>query len=177
MKPVQWYSETERLLHQYWRDRIRISGLRRRAQALRHEIGTLERELAEARTIPGLVARYGVVGGRTGWPSDYSDLMVKYDEHTQHIVNRILAKRRELLRLQTRIASLEQKNAVIDELVRRLPMAEQTILEQRYMYRRSNYDIAAMLHCNEKTVRRWRDAAIARVAVWLGKVARNEDCG
>ncbi|MGE4334593.1 MAG: hypothetical protein AB7E55_01280 [Pigmentiphaga sp.] len=165
-----WF-ETERLLHGYWRRRLQLERLQSRLSALRDEVAELELELRHARRIPGLVSRYGLVpaAGAEGYITGYEKVLAEYEEHVQTILGKIVAKRRQIIKLQARIAELQEENAAVETVVSRLTVQEQTLIEQRYVYRRSNYQIAEIIHQSEPTVRRMHRRIVLKVADWLGK--------
>ncbi|NPV52193.1 MAG: sigma-70 family RNA polymerase sigma factor [Firmicutes bacterium] len=165
-----WYPETERLIARYWHTKGRIERLRAKEEALLADLKRLDLELQEIRRIPGLTAKYGVVPGhlRSG-DSDYSALMEEYEQQVDKIAKKMLEMHRRLASIQHRIHELQEWIAPIEEVMNRLTPEERTLTEQRYVYYRSNYQVADILHCSEWRVRNMRHRIVRRIAEWLGK--------
>ncbi|HHV62099.1 MAG TPA: hypothetical protein GXX51_05615 [Firmicutes bacterium] len=165
-----WYPETERLIARYWHTKERIERLRAKEETLLAALKRLDLKLQEIKRIPGLTAKYGLVPGhlRSG-DSDYADLMEEYERQVDAITKEILEKHKKLASIQHRLHELQEWIAPIEAAMARLTEEERTLTEQRYLYHRSNYQIAAMLYCSEKRVRNMLRRIISRVAEWLGK--------
>ncbi|HHV61138.1 MAG TPA: sigma-70 family RNA polymerase sigma factor [Firmicutes bacterium] len=165
-----WYPETERMIADYWRAKVRMERLRAKEDALLASIKRLELQLEEVRRIPGLTAKYGLVPrAQRGADRDYSDLMVEYEEQIDKITKILLEKQKQLASIRHRLLELQELIAPMEAIMAKLTSEERLITEQRYIYRRSNYQIAELLHCSEHRLRYMLKRIISRVAEWTGK--------
>jgi len=169
MHKNQWYRETEQVIKQYFIVKDRVDRLQKKESAVRRSIEIIEGEIQELKRIPRLTAKYGVHPGGTRCDEDYSQLMVEYDEQLLRLQQKLFRKRRQLIKLRVRIMEIEEWLAPIEGVIGRLSDDELALLEQRYIYRRSNNIIALTIHCDEGTVRYRIRQAIIRVAELLGK--------
>lgn len=165
-----WYPETERLIAGYWRAKDRIARLQAKEEALLASLKRLDMSLATLRAIPGLTARYGLVPPSARMADrDYSDLMAERERQLDKIIKEMLAKNRRLASIQHRLAELREWIAPLEVVMERLTPEERILTEQRYIYHRSNYQIAMTLNCSEGRVRYMLYGIITRAAEWLGK--------
>lgn len=169
MPKATWFSETEKVLHLYWKRNLQIERLSAKLSALQSELASLELELREAKRLPSMIAKYGVTpGGRKG-DVGYEELMERWEAQIDRLTRIVMNRRRLYAKLKVRLANLKRQQAPIVVIVKRLSPDEQRLLELRYVYRRSNYAIARELHQSEPTIRRMHHRAVTRCAEWLGK--------
>ena len=165
-----WFPETERLIAAYWRTKERIERLRAKEEALLAALKRLDLKLQEIKRIPGLTAKYGLVPGHLrGGDLDYAALMEEYERQVDAITKEMLEKHKRLASIQYRLHKLQEWIAPIEAAMSRLTVEERRLTEQRYVYHRSNYQIADMLHCSEWRVRNMRNRIVRQMAEWLGK--------
>lgn len=171
MKTEPWFSKTEKLLQFLWMSKDRILRLEMMEKLLLESILSLETSLDDFKRIPGLTAKYGLIGGqkRMGGDYDYSALMEEYETHLDSITKQLVQKHRRLVGIRYRLSSLREQIALIEAAVRRLSAEEQTILEQKFVFRNSNYHTASLLHCSEKRIRYIYEKTIHHVARQIGK--------
>ncbi len=167
------FHKTEGILYRYYR---KLQDLERKRKALagtEKRIAEVRKLLAEADDfIPsfGMIGNYlAVVGGKSdGPPADHTARA--YDAYT-YSVERLtdelarLGKRRISLKL--RIMTLEAETEGIEFAIGLLEPEERRIVEQKYLYRRSNLQIGMALGMDESTVRYRRQAIVEKVAKWL----------
>lgn len=166
----RWYPETERVLKQYWKSQLQLERLKAKESALVEGIRILEAELEEGKKIPGFTAKYGIVPGSSRREDEgYTSLMQEYEEQVDKLASEITKKRKNLVVIRIRVCEIEEENAPFQAIVSRLTEEEKKLLEQRYIFRRSNYQIGMVLNCGEWRVRNMRNKIMEQVAEWLGK--------
>lgn len=167
-KRESWYSETERLISRYCWDQERLSRLRTTEQALREDIDELNQSLVDMKRIPGITAKYGLTpGGARGSDPGYMTLMEQYETQTDALIKQLLNKSRRLASIRHRIYEIKERSAPFDAAMSRLTMEESNIIEHRYIYRRSNYQIAGVMHCSEYRIRYMLNKVVVYMAGWL----------
>lgn len=169
-KSDTWFQDTERVLRRYYLTMDRIAVLREKETAILAKIKGLEIEASEIRGVSNITASYSAQPGMA-MQSDpgYAKLMVKYDDHWKHVQEKILDRYKELRTLRARIDHIDEPQLPIRNIVDKLGEREQRILLLRYVYNKSNYQIAELVWCSESTVRRSFVKAISFVADRLGK--------
>lgn len=148
----------------------RVAGLRDRERAILAKIKDLEIEAGEIKGISNITASYSTQPG-AAMQSDpgLAKLMLQYDDHWQRVQLKILEAYKQLHTLRGRVAHTEEQQLPIRNIVDKLGEREQRILLLRYVYNKSNYQIAELVWCSESTVRRSFVKAISFVADRLGK--------
>jgi hypothetical protein len=171
MKTELWFGRTERLLTFLWISKGRIQRLESLEKLLLDNLHCLENSLNDLRRIPGLTAKYGLVGGLArGGDYDYAVLMTEYEDQVDAITRQMIQKYRRLVSIRYRLHNLREQIAPLEAALRRATAEEQLILEQKFVFRNSNYHIADLLHCSEKRVRYIYKKIIYQVADNLGNI-------
>jgi hypothetical protein len=169
MKTEPWFLKTEKLLTFLWLSQNRIKRLEALENMLLEDVNVLENSLHDFKRIPGLTAKYSLVGGqRRMGDYDYADLMEEYESQLDLITKQMIRKHRRLVSIQHRMRNLREEIAPIEAAVHGLASEEQTILEQKFIYRNSNYHIANLLHCSEKRIRYIYEKIIYHLARNMG---------
>lgn len=169
MKTEPWFVKTEKLLTFLWLSQDRIKRLEALEKLLLENTLTLENSLNDFKRIPGLTAKYSLVGGqRRMGDYDYAALMAEYENQLDLITKQMIRKHRRLVSIQHRLHNLREEIAPIEAAVRCLAEEEQIILEQKFVYRNSNYHIANILHCSEKRVRYIYEKIVYHLARKMG---------
>jgi DNA-directed RNA polymerase specialized sigma subunit len=175
MKTEPWFIKTEKLLTFLWLSKDRIKRLEALEKLLLENTHNLENSLNDFKRIPGLTAKYSLVGGqRRIGDYDYAALMAEYENQLDLITKQMIRKHRRLVSIQHRLHNLREEIAPIEAAVRCLAEEEQIILEQKFVYRNSNYHIANLLHCSEKRVRYIYEKTIFHLARKMG-ILYNDD--
>ncbi|EGO63533.1 hypothetical protein [Acetonema longum] len=162
-----WYPETERVIRLYFCNKSRLDRLRATEKTLQANLYEIQQTLGSYKRIPGLTAKYGLCIGGGNMNAGLESLMGEYEEQTEQIVKQMGKTSRRLIKIQCRRRELEEWAAPFDASIERLSREEQTLLEQRYTYRRSNYIIAELLHCSEYRVRYMLSGIITEMAGWV----------
>jgi len=166
----RWYPETERLIAVYWKKCMRIERLRAIETSVKASLYEVDRSLHHFKRLPGLTAQYGYhPGGSGGFAKGIGDLVADYEQEVEKLVKQLLERSRRLVSIQSRIHQLEEWCAPFTNAFAKFGKEGISVLEQRYIYRRSNYQIAELLHMSEPTVRRMVKRMITVTADWLGK--------
>jgi hypothetical protein len=177
MKTDPWFARIEKLLAFLWLSKERILRLETLEKLLLENTLALENSLNDFKRIPGLTAKYGLVSGQVRMGDyDYSMLMEEYESQVDSIIKQLIQKYRRLVSIQYRLHNLREQIAPIEAAIRRLTDEEQIILEQKYVFRNSNYHIANLLHCSEKRVRYIYDKTIYHVAQNMGMIKALNQC-
>ncbi|MGD8400671.1 MAG: hypothetical protein PVH64_07030 [Bacillota bacterium] len=171
MKTELWFGKTEKLLTFLWVSKGRIQRLESLEKLLADNILCLENSLNDLKRIPGLTAKYGLVGeaARSG-DYDYAILMTEYEDQVDKITRQMIQKYRRLVSIRYRLHNLREQIAPLEAALRRATAEEQLILEQKFFFRNSNYHIADLLHCSEKRVRYIYEKIIYQIADNLGNI-------
>jgi hypothetical protein len=177
MKTEPWFLKTEKLLTFLWLSKDRIKRLEALEKLLLENALTLENSLNDFKRIPGLTAKYSLVGGqRRMGDYDYAILMAEYENQLDLITKQIIRKHRRLVSIQHRLHNLREQIAPIEAVVQCLNDEEQIIVEQKFVYRNSNYHIANLLHCSEKRVRYIYEKIIYHLARNMGILYDEDQC-
>lgn len=167
------FRKVEGMLYRYYR---KLQDLGRKKKALagtEKRIAEIKKLLIEANNfIPsfGMVGNYlAVIGGKSDGP--LADHTVRaYDVYT-HSVDQLMGKLAQLekrrISLKLRIMTLETEIEGIEFAISLLDPEERQIVEQKYMYQRSNLQIGMALGLDESTVRYRRQAIVEKIARWL----------
>jgi DNA-directed RNA polymerase specialized sigma subunit len=139
----EWYPETERLLIKYWDNQERIQRLKVREQVLSDQIETLNKDLCQ--------------------------LLERQENQIGMVTEALFKKYKKLIHIRTRIFNLEEFEASIKVIVDLLSEEEKKLVERRYVFGDSNYQIGYLLHCSEHRIRNMHDRIINTVAQRLGK--------
>lgn len=171
MEKELWFNRTEMLISNYWLKVDKLKRLQARERVFLISIKTMEIRLEELKRIPGLTAKYGIVkhSQRLGDYS-YADLMVEYEQQVEYITKQILKKNKELICVQSRIDEILEFTEPIKIAMERLNLDEQTITIQKFVFKKSNYQIGVLLNCSEKRIRYTYRKIICLIAGWLNKV-------
>lgn len=173
MNNETWFFQTEILISQYYRNENRLNRLLEMKKVLTNHLLMLDNELVEFKRIPGLTAKYNLAGRTKNLLThDYSDLMEEYENQFNKISRRIFEKSKKHVSIQHRIYEIRESNAPLKMAIARLSMEEKVLMEQKYGFKISNYQIANQLHCSEKRVRYMQRKIITHIAEWLDK----KDC-
>lgn len=166
----KWYINTEKMISQYWYTKQQIIRLEVREKVLIKNLAQLYVQLSEFKHIPGLITTYGVLknSSRRG-DYDYATLMEEYEELLNSLTRKIMNKSKKIIHTQYRLHQLKEWLTPIETIISKLTGEERILIEQRYFFKKSNYQIAKMLHCSEKRVRYMQNKTIDDVAVWIGK--------
>lgn len=169
-KKASWFSETERLISRFCRAVDRLERLRKLEQALKEDIDELNQCLTDMKHIPGITAKYGLApaASRSG-DVGYNSLMEQYEKQVDSITKQLLFKWRRLASIKARIHTIKEYAAPFEVAMSRLTVEEQKIIEHRYIYRRSNYQISYILYCSEYRIRYKLNAIVEYMAGWLNK--------
>lgn len=167
---AQVFRETEKLLHRYWKKKMRIERLRAIIQQVQDQAGEIAAELAEANPVPRVVTRYsGGPAAPTGTTKGLDTAVAKYDNLLFDLQAKYLDLRRRAWRLKLRVSQLEAEIAGVATAVDQLTEDEQKIVEYRYLYQWSNYAIGQVMSFNEKTIRKKHQKIVTTVADSLAK--------
>jgi hypothetical protein len=167
-KKESWYSDTERLISRYCKAQDRLERLRATEQALKENIDELNQNLAEMRGITGITAKYGLIpGGSRSGDSGYMSLMEQYEKQVDNITKQLLQKWRRLASIRARIHAIKEWSAPFGVAVSRFSAEEYSIIEHRYIFRRSNYQIAHIMYCSEYRIRYKLNKIVEYMASWL----------
>jgi hypothetical protein len=130
----------------------------------------VDRSLQHFKRLPGLTAQYGYQpGGSGGFAKGLDCLVADYEQEVERLVRQYVERSRRLVSLQSRIHQMEEWCAPFSNAFGKFGKEGFAVLEQRYIYRRSNYQIAELFHMSEPTVRRLVKRMITVTAEWLGK--------
>lgn len=182
---AETFRQTERLLNRYYKKKTRIERLHKIIGQLIDQAEEMKFELAAASPVPRVIAAYqgdggagmgtvsGGVGGGAGSGSGGKGLEFAIERYGDLMVNmwtRYLELKRRIWMLKIRVGRLEEEVAAVDHAVcRLLNDEERTIIEHRYIGRRSNYAIGKVMSFSEATVRRKLSDIVIKVANYLGK--------
>ncbi|MDD3654919.1 MAG: hypothetical protein PHO01_12225 [Desulfotomaculaceae bacterium] len=181
---AETFRQTERLFNRYYKKKMRIERLHMIIGQLNEQAEEMKVELAAASPVPRVIAVYqgygGVGGGHgggggagSGAGGGVKGLDVAIERYGDLMVNmwtRYLEIKRRIWTLKVRVGRLEEEVAAVDDAVTRLlDDEERLIIEQRYVYRRSNYTIGKVMNRDERTIRRKHQAIIKKVAYFLAK--------
>lgn len=187
------FRETERLLNKYFKVQLRIERLNDIISKLECQADEIKKELSFATPVPrvvsvlrsdgGAVVPVGGYGGGGSWGGSESGVdyegdgskgldaaIEKYDELLVRLRTRYLFLRRRIWLLKVRVQRLEEEAAGVGAVVGQLDDDEKMIIEQRYVYKRSNYAIAKVMSFDEKTIRNKKREIVLKVADYLGKI-------
>ncbi len=170
MEKELWFTRTEIIISSYWIKTERLERLQAREKVFLESIKTLEIRLEDLKRIPGLTAKYGIVkhSKRSGDYS-YADLMVEYEQQVDYLTKQMLKKNKELICVQSRIDQILEFTEPIKITIDRLNPDELTIIIQKFVFKKSNYQIAVLLNCSEKKIRYTYRKIILQIAGWLIK--------
>lgn len=165
------FRETERLLHRYWKKRLRIERLKAIIEQVLGQAADIAAELAEANPVPRVVTKYagGIAAPAGKRTAGLESAIAKYDILLLDLQARYLDLRRRAWRLKLRVTQLEEEIAGVAAAVAQLAEDEQRIVEYRYVYRWSNYAIGQVMRSSEPTIRRKHQEIVKIVADYLGK--------
>lgn len=166
----EWYPETERLLIKYWDNQERIQRLKVREQVLSDQIETLNKDLCQLIHIRDFPFVCGMANfkARIG-EQDCPDRMERQENQIGMVTEALFKKYKKLIHVRTRIFNLEEFEASIKVIVDLLSEEEKKLVERRYVFGDSNYQIGYLLHCSEHRIRNMHDRIINTVAQRLGK--------
>jgi hypothetical protein len=170
MNKETWFFQTEILISQYFKNEDRLNRLQEMEKILTNNLRLLDHELAEFKRIPGLTAKYNPAGrAKNLLTYDYSDLMEEYENQFIRIFQQIFEKYKKLVSIQYRVYAIREFNAPLEMAMKRLSAEEKILMEQKYGFKTSNYQIASLLHCSEKRVRYMHRKIIVQIAERLNK--------
>lgn len=168
-----WFQRAEAMIRDYWRRAGQIQRLDARLLRAEERLREIEADIAGARSVRSLSQALsftpGSLGGAFGSGLDVE--LERIEDQLEALLQRYAEKRREALELRARIANLRSSNAAMETVMARLSLEEYRYTEQRWVYRRSNYAVAQVLHCGASSVRRMRVRVARQVAGWLGMTA------
>lgn len=165
-----WFYQTELLISGFWLMKDRIARLKNYEKYYLKNINLLKLELSEFKYIPSLTAKYGILNQiQRNHDYSYANLMAEYEKQVDKITELLIRMYKKLISIQQRIWHLEESIVLIEMVLSRLSDEEKMLMEQKYAYKRSNYQTADLLHCSEKRVRNMHRKIIEQIAEWLNK--------
>ncbi|MBO8136784.1 MAG: sigma-70 family RNA polymerase sigma factor [Desulfotomaculum sp.] len=167
------FSQTEKMLYQFWKDKLRLERLQSLIQKIEEELEDLQDEIYMQKPVSRVIAVYGKTGGRGSYRLDGIDgELAKHDDIMAMLVKRYYKLNRRRLSLKFRVSELQEKISYMEAVINQLDTDEKRIIEYRYLYKHSNYAIAKIMKYTEGTIRYKRRRLIKKVAEALDKKLR-----
>lgn len=167
------FKKTEGLLYRYWAKKQRI-------ERLRSKLATIEKQTYDIRTIMAdkddLIPMIGVIGNYmavvTSGGGDGSSKVERaynqYERTMDDLHEELLKLVRDKVKTKMKLMQLESESEGVEFALSMLTDADKKIVEQKYLYRRSNVQVGMALGFDEGTIRYKRRAIVERVARILG---------
>lgn len=167
------FRKTEGLLYTYWKKKQRIQLLRARLDNLNKHMTDIRNILADK---DELVPSIGIIGNymtvvAAGGGSGNSKVESAYNQYAKTIDDlreELVKIAREKIRLKMKVMQLEAETEGVEFVISTLSDMEKKIVEQKYLYQRSNVQIGVALGFEEGTIRYKRRSIVSRVARILG---------
>jgi RNA polymerase sigma factor (sigma-70 family) len=163
------YARTESTCYRYYRDQAELAKCQQALQKLEQRIEDTRKILLDVeKLIPsiGVVGNYSPVGGnRGGQPGDPTVVgYSSYQQTVEELNNKLAKYMKRKISLRLRILELESELEAVELALGTLKPEERKIIEQRYLYRRSNQQVGSALGMDEGTVRYRRRVIVEKVA-------------
>lgn len=170
------FKKVEGMLYRYWWKKQQIERLQKSLATVEQHIKDIRLILSEKDELypsMGIIGKYMVIvggqgGGAHGDPA--SDTYQEYIRTVEELQKELSELCQRRMKLKLRLLKLEQEIDGIEFAISYLPEIERKIVEQRYLYKRSNLQIGMALGYDEKSIRNWRKKLVYEVARLLNVV-------
>lgn len=166
------FGKTEGLLYSYFKKK-------QRTQLLLARLDKINKQMIDVRNIlmdkDELVPSLGVVGNYMilvaaggGSNSKVEQTYNQYEMTLDDLRNELVKLAREKIKVKMKIMQLESETEGVEFALSTLTDMERKVVEQKYLYQRSNVQIGIALGFEEGTIRYKRRAIVERVTRILG---------
>lgn len=167
------FGKIEGLLYSYFKKKQRTQLLVSRLDKINKQMIDIRNILMDTdELVPslGMVGNYMVLvsAGGGGGDSKVERAYSKYERTLDDLRDELVKLAREKIRIKMKIMQLESETEGIEFALSTLTEMEKKIVEQKYLYQRSNVQIGIALGFEEGTIRYKRRSIVERVARILG---------